>query len=241
MRDRLLQLMDRPAIIRTLPDDPAWKPITGIVFEVRDTGVDVMTSSSTMKTVSLARIVDVSLDTRAAQDMILEDPPDDPDYQPGKRALFKAEESQLLRQPPEKTRELAAEAAALFRKVRPRAPRHLWTEQMLERSHFLATGKYDYEHEPGVTGGEVDNFNYRWARERVAKLDADLKARRPEDEIAGHLVRIARHAGRALAKYPDHAELRAWLAKAETIRSKLSDEVRRSNQITEPFHPNEGR
>ncbi len=235
MLERLRQLMDRPAIIRTLPDDPAWRPITGLVFEVRDTAVDVMTSPSTMKTVSLARIVDVSLDHRAAQDMILEDPPAHADYQPGKRALFKAEESQLLRQPADTTKQFAAEAAAHFRNVRAAAPNHLWTEQMLERSHFLATGRYDYEQEPGVTGGDVDNFNYRWAKERVAKLDADLKARRPEDEIAGHLVRIARHAGRALAKYPAHAELQAWLARAESIRTKLSDAVRRSNEITEPF------
>ena len=60
MRDRLKKLLDRPAIIRTMPDDPSWKPITGIVFEVRDDAVDVMTSSSTMKTVAINRIVDVS-------------------------------------------------------------------------------------------------------------------------------------------------------------------------------------
>lgn len=237
MRDRLKKLLDRPAIIRTMPDDPSWKPIAGIVFEVRDDAVDVMTSPSTMKTVAINRIVDVSLDTRAAQDTVLEDPPAHGDYQPGKRKLFEAEELQLTRQSADQIKQAAEAAAAHLRKVRAAAPGHLWTEQMLQRAHFIATGKYDYEVDAASTDGDVDNFNYRWAKEYVEKLDNDMKARRPEDDVAASLVRIARYAGRALAKYPNHATLRSWFDKAEKIRTKLSDETRRSNKITEPFVP----
>jgi hypothetical protein len=235
MREALTRLLDKPVIIRTVPDDPRWEPTKGIVLEVREDSVDVLTSPSTLKTVRMAAIIDAAIDHRAAQDMILEEPPEHPDYPAAKRKLFEAEQSQLLKQPEATTKALAHEAAFLLRRVRDEHPSHLGTEQMLERAHFLATGAYDYEVEPGVTSGEVDNFNYRWAKERAEKLEEALRRRRPEDEIADHIVRLARYSGRALAKYPAHSELKAWLARAETIRSKLSDEVRRANRITEPF------
>ncbi len=237
MREALARLLDKPVIIRTVPDDPRWQPTKGVILEVRADSVDVLTSPSTLKTIRMAAIIDANLDHQAARDMVLEEPPDHADYLPAKRKLFEAEQSQLLNQPEGTTKALAQEAAEFLRRVRKDHSAHLGTEQMLERAHFLATGKYDYEVEPGVTSGEVDNFNYRWAKERSEKLEEALRRRRPEDEIADHIVRLARYAGRAMAKYPAHGELKAWGDRAEAIRGKLSEEVRRANRITEPFVP----
>jgi hypothetical protein len=229
--------MDKPVIVRTLPRDESWKPSTGIVFDVHDDSVDLMTSPCTMKTIQLAMIIDVALDHNEAKDTVIEEPPRHSDYQKAKRALFEAEEAQLFKQPAASVQEKARSAEALLRAVRKDFPGHLWTEQMLERAHFLATGRYDYECDENTSSGDVDNFNYQWAKARVDQLDAALKARRPEDEIAGHISRIAKFAGRALAKFPRHADLKAWFEKAEKIRSRLSEDVRKSSKITEPFVP----
>jgi hypothetical protein len=237
MREALEKLIDKPVIIRTLPQEPRWEPTTGMVFAVRDDAVDVQTSSSTMKTIRLAMIVDATLDTRAAAEAVLEDPPAHSDYPAAKVALFEAEQSQLIKQPAEVTRGHAVRAAGLLRGVRKAFPQHLYTEQMLERAHFMATGRYDYEVDSSITTGDVPNHNYRWARERSVQLDEALKIRRSEDEVAGILIHLARYSGRALAKYPAHTGLKAWFDKAETIRKKLSDEIRRSNHIAEPFTP----
>jgi hypothetical protein len=237
MKQRLESLVDKPVILRTLPEDSRWEPIRGTIFEVRDDAVDVLLGTAVMKTVRLAMIVDVTIDEREARNQVLEEPPSSEAYRFGKRRLFEAEQAQYLSQPAETVRARAAAAAEALRKVRVSEPAHRGVEQMLERAHFLATGRYDYEVDAGATGGELRHHYYRWAKERAQKLDEALRLRRPEDEVAGHVEAIGRYAGRALAKYPNHAELRAWLDRAESIRRKLSEEVRRSNRITEPFSP----
>lgn len=237
MRETLKRMIDRPIIVRTLPDDPNWKPLHGVVFAVHEDAVDLLLAPSVMRTVRFAMIVDVALDAPAARRLALEDPPDHPDYPVAKRELFEAEQAIYLEQPAETALAHARRAVELLHAVRLRHPGHLGCEQLLERAHFLATGRYDYEVEPQVTGGDVPNHHYQRAKEIAAALDQALKLKRPEQEMAGHLLAIARSAGRALAKYPAHAELKAWFEKAEAIRSKLSDEVRRSNGIADSFLP----
>lgn len=235
MRERLRRLIDRPVTLRTLPDGPAWKPITGTVFDVRDDAVDVLLGASSLKTVAIAMIVDVAIDERAARGAVLEDALEHADYPRAKRALFEAEESVLLGQPAEASRARAGNACELLRAVRRLHPSHYGVERMLERAHFLARGDYAYEVEPETRSGELANHYYRWAKESAAKLDEGLRLRRPEDEIAGHIAAIAREAGRALAKYPNHADLLAWFARAEAIRKKLSEDVRAAQKLSEPF------
>jgi hypothetical protein len=236
MKQRLESLLDKPVILRTVPDDPRWEPVRGTVFEVRDDAVDILIGTCVMKTVRFAAIIDVAIDEREARNTVLEDAPRDAAYRVGKRLLFEADQAQYLQQPVDAVRAKGAEAAAILRKVRAAQPQHVGVEQMLERAHYLATGRYDYETDPAASG-ELRNHYYRWAKERMAKLDESMKLRRPEDEIAGHIDAIARYAGRALMKYANHAELRSWFDKAESIRRKLSDDVRKSNKMLEPFVP----
>ena len=233
MRSTLLRLIDKPVIVRTVPDDPSWKPLTGVVFEVREDAFDLLVGAAVLKTVRLAAVIDVVMDAQAAREMVLEDQPEDPSYPLAKRLLFEAEQAGYLNQPREAVQAKARAAAELLRAVRRVAPRHLGTEQMLERAHLIATGRYDYELEPAVSGGEVDNHNYRWAKSCRERLEEALRLRRPEEDVAGHVAALGRHAGRALAKYPAHAELRAWFDRAEAIRKKLSEGVQRANGLGE--------
>ena len=235
MKSRLTELLDKPVIIRTVPDSPGWEPVKGTVFEVRDDAVDVLIGDAVLKTVRFAAIIDVAIDVREARSLVLEAPPTHADYQHARRLLFEADEARYLAQPEEKVKASAAQAADLFRAVRSSARDHRGVEQLLERAHALATGRRDYEVESEVTSGDVANHNYEWAKERAQKLDEALRLRRPEDEVAGHIAALARWAGRAMAKYPNHTGLRGWFEKAETIRRKLSEDVRRSNRLTEPF------
>jgi hypothetical protein len=235
MKSRLRALLDQPVVIRTVPENPAWEPVRGVVFEVRDDAVDILIGDAVMKTVRFAAIIDVVIDEREARSLVLEAPPDHPAYPRARRLLFEAEQARYLNQPEAQVKAGAAKASELLRELRLSARDHRGVEQMLERAHELATGRRDYEVEPGPTSGDVRNHNYEWAKERAGKLEEALRLRRPEDEVAGHIAALARWAGRAMAKYPNHGELKAWFEKAETIRRKLSEEVRRSNRITEPF------
>ncbi|MFO0569386.1 MAG: hypothetical protein U0263_27250 [Polyangiaceae bacterium] len=235
MRDRLRSLIDKPVTIRTVPDDPVWKPTSGVVFDVSEDAVDVLIGSSVMKTVRIATIIDVSIDERHARDMLLEDPPEDPSYALGKRKLFEADQAQYLAQPPDRVTAAAAEACGYLRRTRTVAPSHLGTELLLERAHHLATGRWDYECDPSATGGELANHNYRFAKARASKLNEALELRRPEDEVASHVAAIGKWTARALAKYPNHGELRQWRERAESIRKKLSEDVRRANALGEPL------
>jgi hypothetical protein len=235
MNSRLTELLDKPVIIRTLPEGPSWEPVKGIVFEVRDDAVDILIGDAVLKTVRMAAIVDVVIDEREARSLVLEAPPAHSNYRRARRVLFEAEQARYLGQPEDKVKASAAEAAELLRAVRSSARDHRGVELLLERAHSLSTGRRDYEIEPEVTSGDVRNHNYEWAKERSKKLDEALRLRRPEDEVAGHVAALARWAGRAMAKYPNHREIKSWFDKAETIRGKLSKDVQRSNRIMDPF------
>jgi len=241
VRDKLVSYIDKPVIISTVHSEGGKdQPVKGYVFEVGDTSVDVMIDWGIMKTVQIAAIVKVSLDRFTARNTILEDPPEHADYPAAKRALFETEEYVVAQQERASVKAKAEKAEELLKKVHEAHPKHLGTESMLERAHFLATYRYDYAPDESVTEGEVTGLNYRLAKEHFEQMEGAMKQRRPEDEVATHVGYVGMYAGRALANYPNHKELRAWFDKAETIRQKISEKVRKEKDINAPFETGKG-
>jgi hypothetical protein len=241
VKDKLTSYIDKPVIISTIHSEGGKdQPVKGYVFEVGDNSVDVMIDWGIMKTVQIAAIVKVSLDSFTARNTVLEDPPEHEDYPAAKRALFETEEYVVAQQARDSIKAKAEKARELLKKVHEAFPKHLGTESMLERAHFLVTYHYDYAPDESVTEGEVTGLNFRLAKEHMEKMEGAMKVRRPEEEVATHIRYVGMYAGRALANYPNHKEIRAWFDKAESIRQKISEKVRKAKEIDKPFEAGKG-
>jgi hypothetical protein len=225
----MLGLIDRPVVIRTLKRASPWHLYEGVVFEVLATTVELQTSPVTLETIPLAEIVEVTLDARAARDQVLEAPPAHPDYARAKRRLFQAEQALLFGGP---VATIASDAALFLRRVRRDFVGHEKTARMLERAHFLATGGCDWD-----PWGPVEDHNYRAAKAAAAALKEALEKKRPESEVALHVIAIARSAGRALANHPGSSDLLTWFNGAERVRARLSETLREELGLTKPFVP----
>ena len=81
-------------------------------------------------------------------------------------------------------------------------------------------GLYD-DDRAATTTGDVQDVIYWQVKYAALKLDAALATRQPEGAIKGILPDVVNGTTDVLQRYPNHAEVQAWKAKAEMIGKKL--------------------
>jgi len=82
-------------------------------------------------------------------------------------------------------------------------------------------GLYD-DDDAAITSGDQNNEDYWWSKYYSVVLDEALKSKQPEGAIRGFLKDYALvYHDKALAKYAQHNDVKAWKAKAEKINSKV--------------------
>lgn len=81
-------------------------------------------------------------------------------------------------------------------------------------------GLYD-DDKAAITNGDVQDVIYFQTRFAFMKLEAALKSRQPEAAIKGLIPSVINGANDVLKEYPNHADVKAWKAKAEQIQSKI--------------------
>jgi hypothetical protein len=87
-------------------------------------------------------------------------------------------------------------------------------------------GLYD-DDKAAVTSGDVLDVIYWQAKFAALQLDYALATKQPEAPIKGLLPGVINGCNDVLTRYPQHAEVQAWKAKAEAISKKI-------NQYPEP-------
>ncbi|MFO0569387.1 MAG: hypothetical protein U0263_27255 [Polyangiaceae bacterium] len=82
-------------------------------------------------------------------------------------------------------------------------------------------GLYDDDNN-AVTSGDQNDKEYWYSKAHAEALDLALKQKQPEGAIKDFLAEAIKVHDAALAKFPNHAEVKAWKEKAETIKSKIN-------------------
>lgn len=81
-------------------------------------------------------------------------------------------------------------------------------------------GLYD-DDKKAVTGGDLLDVIYWQTKFADRKLDAALKSRQPEAAVKGLIPSVVNGANDVLREYPNHAEVKAWKERAESIAGKI--------------------
>jgi hypothetical protein len=81
-------------------------------------------------------------------------------------------------------------------------------------------GLYDDDN-ASVTNGDVLDVIYWQTKFAHLKLDAALKSRQPEGAIRGLIPSVTSGAEDVLKRYPNHADVKAWLENARKIEGKV--------------------
>ena len=230
-------LLSKPVKVRTLCESlprPSEGPV--VVFEIAEGCLVLEKDPGELIVIPWSSVVSIEIDYQAARSDGWHELPDEPGALPDiRRKLFEAERGRLVGLREEKIDELALSAHGSLRWLRLSFPDSKFITKLRERSAAALVGSPDPNTEEEVKGGEVDSMNYRRARDLAAKIKAALAARKSEDKVGLLILGLALHSGNALAKYPNHAELRAWFNEAEALRQKLEPKTLRDYDMESPF------
>ena len=86
-------------------------------------------------------------------------------------------------------------------------------------------GLYDDDN-ASVTGGDVLDVIYWQTKYGYQMLEAALKSKQSEGEIRLLLASVINGCNDVLQTYPNHADVKAWLAKAKAIQAKVNPDSR---------------
>lgn len=84
-----------------------------------------------------------------------------------------------------------------------------------------------------VTGGDLNDQDYWWAKFDQGMFELALKQRQPEGKIGLNIAGMKNRFNELLKKYPKHAELLAWKEKVEAVDKKIDPNASRGG----PFNP----
>ena len=93
-------------------------------------------------------------------------------------------------------------------------------------------GLYDAE-KTAATGGDLADQDYWWTAYDMTMLDLALKQHQPEGHIGLNLASTLRRIDNLQKKYPNHAGIKAWKEKAESVNSQINPDADRGT----PFKP----
>jgi hypothetical protein len=79
-----------------------------------------------------------------------------------------------------------------------------------------------------VTGGELNDQDYWWAKYDAMMLDLALKQHQPEGRIGVDLASSIRRLDDLIKKYPKHEEILKWKAHADEVQAKIDPNANRS-------------
>ncbi len=235
---RSRDLINKPVKIETFaaPNPGGWMT----VFDFSDSFITFENRPGELVVMPWTSIVRISIDYGAISEVggWFDTPHQDEAFGVARRSLFEAERGRRVSLPEDKIDELALEAERTFRSLQRRLPDcKAFLLKLRERALAATVGSLDSDQDSTVTGGPIDSANYRRAAAHYKAMKSALSGRKPEDEVVPSILGTALHAGNALAKYPAHAELRAWFNEAESVRKKLSGDVLKTYDLESSFVP----
>lgn len=90
-----------------------------------------------------------------------------------------------------------------------------------------------------VTGGDLHDQDYWWAKFDAMMLEEAIRTRQPEGHIAMDLVSSLRRLKSLAEKYPEHAEIKKWKTRAEEINGRIDEDKDRHSPYKPGFIWNE--
>jgi hypothetical protein len=84
-----------------------------------------------------------------------------------------------------------------------------------------------------VASGELNDQDYWWAKFDATMLELAIKTHQPEGHIAVDLASSIRRLDDLMKKYPKHAEIAQWTARAKQVDAKIDQNAPRSASFTQ--------
>lgn len=79
-----------------------------------------------------------------------------------------------------------------------------------------------------VTAGDLDDQDYWWARFDARMLEDAVRTHQPEGRVAVDLASSIRRLDELAARYPRHAEIARWRARAKEVAARLDPNALRN-------------
>lgn len=95
------------------------------------------------------------------------------------------------------------------------------------------------EEDAKVTAGDLHDQDYWWAKFDAMMLEEAIRTRQPEGHIAMDLVSSLRRLESLSRKFPDHADIQKWKARAQEINEKIDEDKDRHTPYKPGFIWNE--